>query len=384
MTATRSRTTPAGPRAPRRRARRVAALLLAGGAVLIVVPVVLLAGAGNPPCTAPATPGPAGAAAPTGPAQRGMFAAPLQLQPGRWYRVGATEYGGLVSASGAFLPSEPDSFAELSLLDHNPYPDVSFADANALDNLPYGTAVRVAHGHRQAVLVKRDIGYGQGPGQTIPYRLDIYATAAAPLGVTKTTVAIALAPASGTAATLDQLPAPPTPAAASAACPPPAGAPLTLTPGQQAQIQPDGTAAAPSAAPAAVKLAIAAANQIHTHPYSLPAGAPPTHYGPLSSLWPAYDCSGAVSYVLYKAGLHGVMPDVSGSLETWGQPGPGRWITVYANSTHAFITIAGRAFDTADYGGPNLPAGPGPRWRQNPTGNLADGLTYLARHPARL
>ena len=91
-----------------------------------------------------------------------------------------------------------------------------------------------------------------------------------------------------------------------------------------------------------------------------------------------------MSYVLYKAGLHGVMPDVSGSLETWGQPGPGRWITVYANSTHAFITIAGRAFDTADYGGPDLPAGPGPRWRQDPTGNLADGLAYVARHPKGL
>ena len=77
------------------------------------------------------------------------------------------------------------------------------------------------------------------------------------------------------------------------------------------------------------------------------------------------------------------MPDVSGSLESWGQPGPGRWITVYANSTHAFITIAGRAFDTAHYGGPDLPAGPGPRWRQNPTGNLADGLaTSPATPPA--
>ena len=134
----------------------------------------------------------------------------------------------------------------------------------------------------------------------------------------------------------------------------------------------------------AVKLAIAAANQIHTLPYSLPAGAPPVHYGPLTSLWPAYDCSGAVSYVLYKAGLHSAMPDVSGSLEIWGQPGPGRWMTVYANSRHTFIDIAGRAFDTANYGGPNLPAGSGPRWREDPTGNLADGLPYIARHPEGL
>jgi len=75
---------------------------------------------------------------------------------------------------------------------------------------------------------------------------------------------------------------------------------------------------------------------------------------------------------------------VSGTLESWGEPGPGKWITVYANSAHTFLDIAGRAFDTADYGGPNLPAGPGPRWRQDPTGNLQDGLSYVVRHPKGL
>ncbi|MBV8991973.1 MAG: hypothetical protein JO372_25735, partial [Solirubrobacterales bacterium] len=47
-----------------------------------------------------------------------------------------------------------------------------------------------------------------------------------------------------------------------------------------------------------------------------------------------------------------------------------------------FAAIAGLAFDTADYGGPNIPAGSGPRWRYNPTGNLADGGDYVVRHPA--
>ena len=108
------------------------------------------------------------------------------------------------------------------------------------------------------------------------------------------------------------------------------------------------------------------------------------HYGSLAQQWPAYDCSGAVSFVLYQAGLHSAWPDVSGTLEGWGKPGPGKWITVYANSTHTFIDIADRAFDTADYGGPNIPAGPGPRWRQDPNGNLGDGLAYVARHPAGL
>ena len=88
--------------------------------------------------------------------------------------------------------------------------------------------------------------------------------------------------------------------------------------------------------------------------------------------------------MLYKAGLHSQWADVSGTLEGWGQPGPGRWITVYANSEHTFIVIAGLAFDTADFGGPNIPAGSGPRWRQNPLGNLQDGLSYVVRHPAGL
>jgi 3D (Asp-Asp-Asp) domain-containing protein len=155
---------------------------------------------------------------------------------------------------------------------------------------------------------------------------------------------------------------------------------LTLIPGQQARILPDGTAAAPQDAPAAVKLAIAAANEIHTKPYPVPD----LHYGSLAQPWPAYDCSGTVSYVLYRAGLHGTWPDDSTGLESWGLPGPGRWITVYADSGHAWIVIAGLAFDTADYGGPNLPPGSGPRWRQNPLVNLADGRSYVTRHPPGL
>jgi hypothetical protein len=35
----------------------------------------------------------------------------------------------------------------------------------------------------------------------------------------------------------------------------------------------------------------------------LPYPSPPKHYGSLSATWPAYDCSGSVSYALYSAGL---------------------------------------------------------------------------------
>ena len=79
-----------------------------------------------------------------------------------------------------------------------------------------------------------------------------------------------------------------------------------------------------------------------------------------------------------------VLPEDSTGLESCGSAGPGKWITVYADSGHTFVVVAGIAFDTADYGGPNIPSGTGPRWRTNPTGNLADGGNYVVRHPAGL
>ena len=130
-----------------------------------------------------------------------------------------------------------------------------------------------------------------------------------------------------------------------------------------------------------MKLAIAAGNQIHTRPYPDPEDV---HYGSLAKLWPAYDCSGATSFVLYDAGLMGASARDSTGLESYGLPGPGRWITLYANSAHAWIVVAGIALDTAGYGGPPIPAGSGPRWRSEPLANLSDGSTYIARHPPGL
>jgi Putative peptidoglycan binding domain len=138
-------------------------------------------------------------------------------------------------------------------------------------------------------------------------------------------------------------------------------------------INPDGTATAPATAPAAVQVAVASANQILNTSYCVGGG-----HGQWKSS--CYDCSGSVSYVLHGAGLLSSSEDSTG-FESYGSPGPGRWITIYADASHAFIVIAGRAFDTADYGGPNIPAGTGPRWRSNPLGNLADGGDYVVRHP---
>ena len=116
-------------------------------------------------------------------------------------------------------------------------------------------------------------------------------------------------------------------AAASAGCSA-AGGPLPLTPGQTAKILPSGLAAAPQDAPRAVKLAIAAGNQLIDKPYIYGGG----HGQPLTQLAAGYDCSGSTSYVLHGAGLFGDYAEDSTGLESYGQAGPGQWITVYANS----------------------------------------------------
>ncbi len=147
-------------------------------------------------------------------------------------------------------------------------------------------------------------------------------------------------------------------------------------PTDAATINPDGTATAPADAPAAVQSMISAANSIIDTSYCVGGG-----HGKWQSS--CYDCSGAVSFALHGAGLLSSSED-SSDLENYGQAGPGQWVSIYSDPSHAFIVIAGIAFDTANYGGPNIPAGTGPRWRSNPLGNLADGGHYVIRHPPGL
>ena len=139
--------------------------------------------------------------------------------------------------------------------------------------------------------------------------------------------------------------------------------PAPLTSGQEAQVISESEASAPASAPDAVKSAISAANAIATTPYIWGGG-----HGFFESS--GYDCSGAVSYALHGGGFLESPLDSTG-LETWGEPGPGQWITVYANAEHAWMVIAGIAFDTV--------GGPGPRWH-NPWVDSPEG--FIARHPA--
>ena len=38
---------------------------------------------------------------------------------------------------------------------------------------------------------------------------------------------------------------------------------------------------------------------------------------------------------------------MSGSLESVGEPGAGKWVTIFANAGHAYIEVAGIYLDTA-------------------------------------
>ena len=143
-----------------------------------------------------------------------------------------------------------------------------------------------------------------------------------------------------------------------------------------ATIASNGELQLPAGAPAAVQKIVAAANSIIDTSYEWGGG----HASFQSN---GYDCSGSVSFALHGGGLLS-SPEDSTGLESYGQPGKGTWVTVYSDPSHAFLVVDGRAFDTANYGGPNIPSGSGPRWRLDPTGNFQDGGDYVARHPAGL
>lgn len=100
----------------------------------------------------------------------------------------------------------------------------------------------------------------------------------------------------------------------------------------------NGMVQPPADAPEAVKEMIAAGNAIATLPYIYGGGH-------ASFQADGYDCSGSVSYVLAAAGLVS-SPMVSGQFDDWGERGPGKWVTIYSNADHVWMTIAGWRFDT--------------------------------------
>jgi peptidoglycan hydrolase-like protein with peptidoglycan-binding domain len=154
-------------------------------------------------------------------------------------------------------------------------------------------------------------------------------------------------------------------AAAGPAVTPAAAAPAVNN-GPQATVGPDGLAVAPAGAPPQVQAIIAAGNQIASKPYV---------YGGGHGKWndTGYDCSGSVSFALHGAGLlDEAMP--SGSFTSWGDPGPGQWVTIYANGGHMYMVVAGLRFDTSGRSNHNT------RWQAEQRSSAG----YTVRHPPGL
>ena len=163
--------------------------------------------------------------------------------------------------------------------------------------------------------------------------------------------------------------------------------PVRYTAGSQARLAPgDGhLALVPAAAPATVQAMVIAGNELQRLPYG-PAGHPdPRGAG-------SEDCSSTVNYVLYRSGVRPIAEIVrenplAQDYVDWGEPGPGRWVTIYATTAptdHVFVVIAGLRLDTSHDGtdvGPNR-LQDGPRWRvldQVPT-----WARWSVRHPPGL
>jgi len=133
--------------------------------------------------------------------------------------------------------------------------------------------------------------------------------------------------------------------------------------GRGGWVEASGFARAPANAPVAVKRVIQAGNSIAHSPYIWGGG---------HGAWQdnGYDCSGSVSYALAYGGMLGYT-QTSGQLMSWGVPGPGRWLTIYANEGHVFMYVAGLRFDTSGRAGDHAS-----RWQLAP--RTANG--FAARH----
>jgi hypothetical protein len=134
----------------------------------------------------------------------------------------------------------------------------------------------------------------------------------------------------------------------------------------EATALPNGIALPPLEAPEAVRQMIEAGNVIARSPYKWGGG---------HGKWQdnGYDCSGSVSFVLASAGYL-QSPLASGPLMSWGEPGPGKWVTIYAHQGHVWMVVAGIRFDTSGA------RETGSRW-QNAMRSTAG---FTVRHPAGL
>ena len=134
----------------------------------------------------------------------------------------------------------------------------------------------------------------------------------------------------------------------------------------------NGRAIAPPGTPRVVRRVMVAANRLISKRYRWGGG-----HRDFTRLDRGYDCSGAVSYALYGGRLL-LSPLDSTGLARFGEPGPGSWLTIYANRTHTYLVVAGLRFDTGAHDAFTTPSGTGPRWSTVPRSSRR----FRVRHPA--
>jgi cell wall-associated NlpC family hydrolase len=134
----------------------------------------------------------------------------------------------------------------------------------------------------------------------------------------------------------------------------------------EADVLKNGIALPPIEAPTPVRQIIEAGNSIARAPYLWGGG-----HG--KWLDKGYDCSGSVSYALASAGLLNAPLD-SARLMGWGEPGKGKWVTIYTNPGHVYLVVAGVRFDTSGT------RASGSRWQKS----MRPGGGFVARHPPGL
>jgi hypothetical protein len=163
--------------------------------------------------------------------------------------------------------------------------------------------------------------------------------------------------------------------------------PVRFIAGERAELAPeDGhLALIPAGVPATVQAMVVAGNELQELPYG--PGGHPDPRGALEE-----DCSSTVNYVLYRSGVRPIAEILSENplaqdYVSWGAPGPGRWVTIYATASatpHVFMVIAGLRLDTSHDGtdvGPNRNED-GPRWRI--LDHIPSWAHWSVRHPPGL
>jgi hypothetical protein len=162
---------------------------------------------------------------------------------------------------------------------------------------------------------------------------------------------------------------------------------VQITPGARALLSPSNghMALVPAQAPPVVQAMVIAGNELQDLPYG-----PTGHPDPRGA--DSEDCSSTLNYVLYRSGVRQISEIVrenplAQDYVHWGDPGPGRWVTIYATTSptdHVFVVIAGLRLDTSHHGtdvGPNSNED-GPRWRV--LDHIPTWAHWAVRHPPGL